>query len=101
MATIRSYDSNGPYFPPTQCVYQANSLTDAIRHIRQCMADSEYQIGLFDDNGECKGIWQDEGEPELDGEGGWTYASKAYVLYRPGSMSDSLWQLCLSKFKRA
>jgi hypothetical protein len=50
MATIRSYDSNGPYFPPTQGMYQANSLADAIRHIRQCMADGEYHMCLFDDN---------------------------------------------------
>ncbi len=101
MATIRSYDSNGPYFPPTQGVYQANSLKDVLFHIRQCIDDGEYQIGLFDDAGKCKGIWQDEGESEPDGEGGWTYAPKAYVLYRPGSMSEGMWQLCLSKFKRA
>ncbi len=99
--TIRTYDSNGPYFPPTQGVYQASSLKEMIFHIRQSMEDGEYQIGFFDADGECKGIWTDEAEPEPDGEGGWHHTKPFYVLHRPGSMSKAMWRLHLSKFKRA
>jgi hypothetical protein len=99
LCTIRTYDSNGPYFPPTQGVYQASSLKETIFHVRQSMEDGEYQIGLFDADGECKGIWVDEAEPESDGEGGWHNAKPFYVLYRPGSMSKAMWRMHLSKFK--
>jgi hypothetical protein len=101
MVTIRNYDSNGSYFPPTQNVYQAASLTDMIFHTRQCMEDGDYQIGLFDADGQCKGIWLDEGEPEPDGEGGMRIGEPCYVLYRPGDMSAGMWNLHLSKFKTA
>jgi hypothetical protein len=108
MHTVRSFSGNGPYFQPTRDVYQAASLSDAIRHIRQCMDDGEYQIGLFDDNGQCKGFWLDDSEPEPDGEGGWTCPAAAYTLYRPGytlyrpgQKSDGWWQLVVSKFGRA
>ena len=101
LCTIRTYDSNGPYFPPTQGVYQASGLREMIFHIRQSMEDGEYQIGLFDADGECKGIWIDEAEPESDGEGGWHNTKPFYVLHRPGTMSKAMWRLHLSKFKRA
>lgn len=100
MHTVRSFNSNGPYFPATQGVYQASSLKDIIFHVRQCMEDHEYEIGVFDDNGKCKGIWQDEAEPEPDGEGGMVLGKPCYVLYRPGNMSAGLWNLSVSKFKR-
>lgn len=64
------------------------------------MEDADYQIGVFDDDGECKGIWVDESEPEPDGEGDWRNSKPAYVLYRPGSMSAGMWNLHLRKFKR-
>jgi hypothetical protein len=116
MITIRTFSSNGPYFPPTQGVYQASSLKEMIFHIRQSMEDGEYQIGLFDAEGECKGIWTDEAEPEPErntqcsdgtmqsmvpnGEGGWHNTKPFYVLHRPGTMSKAMWRLHLSKFKR-
>jgi hypothetical protein len=99
LCTIRTFSSNGPYFPPTQGVYQASSLREMIFHIRQSMEDGEYQIGLFDADGECKGMWVDEAEPEPDGEGGWHNAKPFYVLHRPGTMSKAMWRMHLSKFK--
>jgi hypothetical protein len=101
MVTIRNYDSNGPYFPPTQGLYQAARLKEVIFHVRQCMEDGDYQIGLFDADGDCKGIWVDEAEPEPDGEDGWLSPSPVYRLYRPGDVSKGLWRLMVSKFKRA
>lgn len=100
MYTVRNYDSNGPYFAATNAIYQAASLRDLIFHTRLCMADGDYQIGVFDDNGECKGIWVDEAEPEPDGEDGWMTPAPAYTLYRPGDISAGMWNLMVSKFKR-
>jgi hypothetical protein len=101
MHTIRSYSSNGPYFPATQGVYQAASLKDVLFHTRLCMEDNDFMIGLFDDNGKCKGIWEDTAEGIPDGEGGMTIEKPAYVLYRPGDLSAGMWNLMVSKFKRA
>lgn len=101
MVTVRTYSENGPYFPPTQGIYQASRLRDIIFHTRLCMEDGDYQIGIFDADGICKGIWLDEAEPVPDGEGGMTMERKNYALYRPGSMSAGLWRLHLSKFKKA
>jgi len=100
MHYVCNYNSNGPYFPPTQGCYQAARLKELIMHVRVCMEDGDYQIGIFDDAGECKGIWVDESEPEPDGEGGWSQNKPFYVLHRPGSMSKAMWKLHLSKFKR-
>ena len=101
MHTVRNYDCNGPYFAPTQDIYQAASLKDMLFHIRQCMEDNDYQIGLFDADGRCKGIWADEAEPESDGEGGMVLGMPCYRLYRPGDMSAGMWNLMVGKFKRA
>jgi len=101
MYTVRSFNNNGPYFPATRDVYQAASLKDFIFHVRQCMEDNEYMIGLFDDNGQCKGIWEDCAEAMSDGEGGMVLEKPSYVLHRPGSLSDGMWSLMVNKFKRA
>ena len=96
MHTVRSYSSNGPYFPPTQGVYQATSVKDIIFRIRLCMEDNDYLIGVFDDNGKCKGIWEDTA-----GEESLTMEKPDYVLYRPGDLPAGMWNLMVNKFKRA
>jgi len=101
MHTVRTFTSNGYYFDATQEVYQAARLKDLISHVRQCMEDSEYQIGIFDGEGKCKGFWLDEAEPVSDGEGGMVLEKPAYVLYRPGDIPAGIWNVHLSKFKRA
>jgi hypothetical protein len=100
MHTVRTFTSNGYYFDPTQEIYQAARLKDLISHVRQCMEDSEHQIGIFDDNGHCKGFWVDEAEAVDDGEGGLMLEKPAYVLYRPGDVPAGIWNVHLSKFKR-
>lgn len=99
--TVRNYSSNGPYFNPTQDVYQAARLRDVVFHVRQCMKDNDYQIGIFDSEGNCKGLWVDEAEGISDGEGGMVLEDPSYVLYRPGDMPAGIWNLHISKFKRA
>jgi hypothetical protein len=101
MYTVRNYTHNGYYFPPTQSIYQAACLRDIIFHVRQCMEDNDYQIGIFDDNGHCKGFWVDEAEAISDGEGGMVLEKPSYVLYRAGKMPAGIWNVHLSKFKRA
>lgn len=97
IATVRSYSSNGPYFPATQGVYQAASLKDILFHTRLCMEDNDYLIGVFDGNGECKGIWEDTAEAVPGPAGG---EKPDYVLYRPGDLPAGMWNLMVSKFKR-
>lgn len=100
MTTIRSFSNNGPYFAPTQGVYQAASLKDILFRVRLCMEDEDFMIGLFDDNGQCKGIWEDSTEGIPDGEGGMMREAPCYVLYRPGSISKGMWNMHLRHFAR-
>ena len=58
-------------------------------------------VGIFNDDGECKGFWVDEADVVSDGEGAMVLGKPCYALYRPGDMSKGLWNLHLSKFKRA
>jgi hypothetical protein len=84
LTTVRTYKANGPYFPPTVMKYQAASTKDILFHCRLAMDDGEDLIGVF--HGDvCKGIWENDTEPEPDGEGGWEWPSASYVLKRePG-----------------
>jgi hypothetical protein len=65
------------------------------------MENFEYQIGLFDPDGQCKGIWVDEAEPFDNGEGSMVMGPPSYTLYRPGDIPAGLWNIYLSNFKRA
>jgi hypothetical protein len=100
MHYVCNYDCNGPYFAATQGIFNASRLKDIISHVRLCMEDGDYQIGVFDNDGECKGLWVDESEPEPDGEGGWDVSKPYYRLYRPGEMSQGMWNMHLRKFTR-
>jgi hypothetical protein len=103
MTTVRTYKSNGPYFPCfpcTQGVYQAASLKDVLFHVRVAMENGDYLIGIFDSEGKCKGIWQDDAEAIPDGEGGMMLEAPAYELYREHEMSPGMWELTISKFRK-
>ena len=97
VTSVRTFTSKGPYFPPTQDVYQARSLKELVFHVRQCMEDNDYLIGVFDDNGKCKGIWEDTTEAVPGPAGG---EKPDYVLYRPGDLSAGMWNLMVGKFRR-
>jgi hypothetical protein len=64
------------------------------------MEDNDDQIGVFDDDGNCKGVWIDEAEAISDGEGGYIREKPCYVLYRPGSVSKGMWNTFLRSFKK-
>lgn len=81
---VRTYKDNGPYWDATKMSYKAHSLKDLIFHIRQAMEDNEDYIAVWQD-GQCKGIWYDDSEPEPDGEGGWYWPRACYVLMRPSA----------------
>ena len=81
--TVRTYRDNGPYWEPTVMIYQAASLRDVLFHTRLAMEDGEHTIGVWHDD-QCIGLWEDDSEPEPDGEGGWLMPRGYYVLRRPG-----------------
>ena len=83
LATVRTFQDNGPYFPSTKGCYQVASISDVLRHCKLAMADGEHVIGLFDADGACKGIWEVCIEPESDGEDGWCFPPRIYDLLRP------------------
>jgi hypothetical protein len=82
--TVRSWSDAGPYYAPLTGKYQASSLKELISLVRCSMEENEQCIGIFHDN-ECKGFWEDESEPEPDGEGGWAWPHVCYVLRRPSA----------------
>ena len=97
---ISCFQGGGPYFPPTVGLYQAASLSQLLFHTRLAMEDGEYLIGIFDDNGQCKGIWEDCAEAVPDGEGGMILEKPSYLLHRPHDTAPGMWNLLVSKLKR-
>jgi hypothetical protein len=81
--TVRTYKNNGPYFAPTVMQYSAESLERLLFHTRMAMEDGEDIIAIYHDD-RCIGLWEDDSEPEPDGEGGWFMPRGYYVLRRPG-----------------
>ena len=81
--TVRTWSNGGPYYADSFYKYEASSLKDLISHVRMAMEDHEQYIGIFHDD-ECIGLWEDETEPEPDGEGGWDWLKGYYVQRRPG-----------------
>lgn len=83
LPTVRSYKDWGPYFSAEKGNYQCSCLRDVVFHARLAMEEGADYIGLFDADGSCKGIWQNDAEPEPDGEGGLLMPRASYVLRRP------------------
>lgn len=83
MITIRTYTNYGPFGPIKGC-YQASSLKEVLFHTRLAMEDGEHLIGAFNEDGQCYGIWEEDSEPEPDGEGGFFLPRGRYELQRPG-----------------
>ena len=68
--TVRTYQDNGPYWPPTIMKYQAARLKDMLFHIRLAMKDREQLISVWYAD-RCVGV------SEGDGNGN-------YLMRRPG-----------------
>ena len=58
--TVRTYQDNGPYWPPTIMKYQAARLKDMLFHIRLAMKDGEQLISVWYDD-RCVGVWESDG----------------------------------------
>ena len=96
--TVRTFSDNGPYFPPTVMQYQASCLKDVLFHTRLAMEDNEHCIAVFHDDF-CVGVWEDDSEPEPDGEGSWYMPRGNYLLRRPGGRSAKTFQMIAEKMK--
>ena len=92
MLTIFTYQSNGPYFPPTKGKYQAARLRDLLRHVRLSMEDREDVIAIFDQQGSCKGIWAREVEGHVDSAGDSIVDHEGYELMRPKTKEQWMWK---------
>ena len=101
MITIRTYTGNGPYFDPTVMKYQAASLKEVLFHVRMAMEDGEDTIGAFNEDNVCYGIWENDAEPEPDGEGDWLMAGPMYVLRRPGGKAAKAFVRMAKKMEQA
>lgn len=91
ITTIRTFTDNGPYFSDTSGSYQAASIKEVLFHVRLAMEDNEDVIGVFDADGNCKGIWQREVEGHVDSAGDTIVDHDAYALMRPTTKSQWMW----------
>lgn len=90
MLTIRTYQDNGPYFPPTKGRYQAARLRDLLFHARQAMEDREDIIAVFQEDS-CKGIWRLNVEGHVDSAGDGIIDHEGYELLRPDTREQWMW----------
>ena len=91
ITTVRTYQDNGPYFPPTKGCYQAASLKELLFHIRQAMEDREDIVAVYGPDGSCKGLWNHEIEGHHDSAGDAIIDHEGYELLRPGTKEQWLW----------
>lgn len=82
--TVNLWTDEGPYHAPSLHCYKVDSLTALIHEVRSAMEENAQCIGIMKD-GQCLGFWEDDSEPEPDGEGGWYFPRQAYVLRRPNN----------------
>ena len=81
--TYRDYGVGSIYgYMPDIYIYPATRLRDVLKHVRDAMEEGYERIGVFDDRGECCGVWLDESEPELNGEGEMQLKNPRYSLMR-------------------
>lgn len=92
MTYVTNYQDHGPYFAPTRGKWQVECLRDLLFHVRQCMEDHDDYIAVYKGE-ECTAIWSRENDAQSDGEGGLEVAGEWYILHRPGSVSQGLWNI--------
>ena len=84
--TIKAFKSEGPYYADTRDNVEADSLSSLIATVRGFMEDGCELISVWaeDENPRCIGLWEDDSQPEPDGEGSWYWPKAIYRLRRPG-----------------
>ena len=97
MATIRTYQDNGPYFGATTMSYQACCVSDVVRHVRLAMEDREDIVAIFDAEGSCKGLWHREVEGHVESDGDTIIDHEGYELLRPNG--SFVWNYLLKQIK--
>lgn len=65
---VSTYKYQGPYYTPSRAVLGVRNLADLIFNVREAMEEGVDYIGVFDQDGKCKGVWSLEGDVEY-GEG--------------------------------
>lgn len=82
--TLREYGAGEAYgYMPDRYIYPAFRLRDIVKHVRDAMEEGLDKVAVFDERGNCSGVWIDESEPEPDGEGGMQATKPCYFLMRP------------------
>ncbi len=89
--TIKTYQDNGYYFPPTKGSYQAATLQQLIFHVRQAMEDREDVVAVYGPDGACRGIWQLHVEGHVDSAGDSIVDGECYELLRPSTREQWMW----------
>ena len=83
---ISTYKDECPFFAPTRWAREVFGTPEFVRTIREAMEEDVDYVGVFDDEGACKGIWCREAEGEY-GEGEcydvMYVVNQTYVLERP------------------
>ena len=65
---VSTYKDEGPFYAASRDVVEVRDLTDLIFNVREAMEDAVDYIGVFGEDGKCKGVWSREGDVEY-GEG--------------------------------
>ena len=61
---VSTYEDRGPYFSPGREIHEVHDIKDFISWVRDSMEEKVHYIGVFDDEGTCKGIWNLEVDVE-------------------------------------
>ena len=78
--------------------YSASSLKELVFHTRLAMEDGEDIVAIYHGD-QCIGLWEDDSEPEPDGEGGWIMPRGNYALRRPGGRSARAFEMMANRCK--
>ena len=65
---VSTFEDRGPYYSPHKEINEVQDLKSLIFWVRESMEQKLHYIGVFDDEGTCKGIWDLEVDVEY-GEG--------------------------------
>ena len=88
---ISTYKDECPFYAPTRWSTGVSGTPDFIHTIREAMEESVDYVGVFDDEGVCKGIWCREADVDY-GEGEcydvMFVVNQYYVLERPSQSYD-------------
>ncbi len=88
---ISTYKDECPFYAPTRWLRTVSGTPEFVHTIRLAMEESVDYVGVFDDEGTCKGIWcretdVDYGEAECYDV--MFVVNQYYVLERPSKSYD-------------